>query len=132
VETARIVMSAFWALCQIAANVVLISVNRRAASGRLPRNPTTGLRTPAMISSDKAWVAGHRAALRLTPVNLVVLAATLIALLAVVLFTQAMGLAMIVGLGGLLAVVPLAIYSTVVANRAAKLAEEQPDERQQQ
>jgi hypothetical protein len=129
VETTRLVMAAFWALCQIAANAILITVNWRAANGRLPRNTSTGLRTAATIRSDKAWVAGHRAALGLMPLQLVVLAATLIALLVAVIGTPAMGVAMIVGIGGLLAVVPVAVYTTVVANRAAKSAEELPGDR---
>jgi hypothetical protein len=125
-------MSAFWALCQIVATVVLITVNRRAADGRLPRNPSTGLRTAATMRSDRAWVAGHRAALRLTPLYLLVLAATLIALAVTLLCTHAKSVAMTVGAGGLFAFVPLAIYSTVVADRTAKSAEEYPDDRQQQ
>jgi hypothetical protein len=89
VETACLVMSAFWALCQIVATVVLVTVNRRAADGRIPRNPSTGLRTAATMRSDRAWVAGHRAALRLTPLYLLVLAGTLIALLVALLCTRA-------------------------------------------
>jgi hypothetical protein len=131
VETARLVMSAFWALCQIAVCAVLLSVNWRAANGRLPRNPRTGLRTAATIRSDRAWIAGHRAALRKTPLLLLVLVATLVALLLVVLRTQTMAPAMLAGCGGLIAFVPVAIYSTVVANRAAKSVEDFPDDRKQ-
>ena len=129
-ETVGLYMSAFWALCQIAATVVLITVNRRAANGRLPRNPSAGLRTAATMRSDRAWVAGHRAALRLTPLCLLVLAGTLTALLVAAL-SASMGVAKGVGIGGLFAFVPLAIYSTVVANRAAKSADENPEGRQQ-
>jgi len=124
-------MSAFWAVCQVIVCAVLISVNWRAANGRLPRNPRTGLRTAATISSDSAWVAGHRAALRLTPFYLLVLVVTLAALVGVVLVTDTMGLAMVVGCGGLLMFVPVAIYSTIVANRAAKSAGGSPDGRPQ-
>lgn len=79
-ETDRLLMSAFWAVCQIAAVSVLITVNGRAASGQLKRNPWTGIRTPSTMRSDQAWVAGHRAALRLTPLYVVTTALTLIAL----------------------------------------------------
>jgi len=129
-EAVGLVMSAFWAVCQIVVVVVLITINRRAASGRLARNSSTGLRTPATMHSDRAWVAGHQAALRHTPLYLVVLAATLTALVVTVVTTRAVGLAIAVGVGGLIAFVPLAIYSTVVANRAAKLADAGPEEGQ--
>jgi hypothetical protein len=131
VEAARLFMSAFWALCQIVVVVVLIAINWRAATGRLARNTSTGLRTPATMHSDRAWVAGHRAALRHTPLYLAVLAATLTALVVTVLSTRAVGIAIAVGAGGLIAFVPLAIYSTVVANRAAKRADAGPEEGQQ-
>lgn len=130
-EPARLTMSAFWAMCQVTVCAVLVWVNWRAASGRLPRNPKTGLRTAATMSSDTAWVAGHRAALRFTPFYVLVLAATLAALVAVVLRSDTMGLAMVVGCGGLIAFVPVAIYSTIVANRAAKSAGRSPNDRPQ-
>jgi hypothetical protein len=122
-------MSAFWALGQIAAAVVLITINRRAADGRLPRNASAGLRTPATMRSDRAWVAGHRAALRHTPLYLLVLGTTLIALLVTVLCTRAVSVAMIVGASGLFAFVPLAIYSAVVAGKAAKSVDGHAEDR---
>lgn len=38
-------------------------ISRRAASGRLKRNHVAGIRIPATMASDEAWVAGHRASL---------------------------------------------------------------------
>ncbi|SIH24835.1 Predicted integral membrane protein [Mycobacteroides abscessus subsp. abscessus] len=43
--------------------VIVVSVTWRAATGRLPRSQTVGIRTPATLASEKAWRAGHRAAL---------------------------------------------------------------------
>ncbi|MGH3966591.1 MAG: SdpI family protein [Mycobacterium sp.] len=130
-ETARLVMSAFWALCQIVVTVVFITINRRAADGRLQRNPLTGIRTGATMRSDQAWVAGHHAALRLTPLYLLLLAGTLTALLVAAL-NASMGIAMLVGVGGLLSVVPLAVYSAIIASRAAKSADGHANDRQRQ
>jgi hypothetical protein len=131
VDTYRLVMSAFLGLCQVVAIGVLIRVNWRAANGRLPRNQSTGLRTAATMRSDKAWVAGHRAALRLTPLYLLTIAGTITALLVAVLLPASLSVTLVVGVGGLFALVPLAVYSAVVANKAAKSAGDQPDDRQQ-
>ena len=67
VEPERLVLPAIAAVSQIVITIVLITVSWRAANGRLRRNPWTGIRTPSTMRSDQAWVAGHRAALRLTP-----------------------------------------------------------------
>ena len=50
--------------------VLLVVLARRAANGRLARNQWAGIRTPSTLRSDRGWVAGHRAALRLTPLFL--------------------------------------------------------------
>lgn len=38
-------------------------ISRRAASGRLKRNHVAGIRIPATMASDEAWVAGHKASI---------------------------------------------------------------------
>ncbi|MEM6109100.1 SdpI family protein [Mycobacterium sp. 050272] len=128
-ESERYLMSAFWAVCQIAAAVVLITVNWRAANGRLKRNQWTGIRTPSTMSSDQAWVAGHRAALRLTPLYIFFTATTLVALLVATLWGWSFGVTMLVGVGGLLVSVPVALYSAIVAGRAAKSIGGDPGDR---
>lgn len=62
--------------------IVSVSVSRRAVDGRLPPNKTSGIRTRATISSDRAWVAAHSAALRLTPLLVAVTVVTWIVLFA--------------------------------------------------
>lgn len=50
-------------IVSIALAFVVISVTARAATGRLVRNQTAGIRIPSTMVSEKAWRAGHRAAL---------------------------------------------------------------------
>jgi hypothetical protein len=66
---------------------VLIAVDWAAASVRRRRNPWVGIRIPSTMRSDQAWVARHRAALRLMPLHLL----TGIALLVAVLYAPTVG-----------------------------------------
>lgn len=50
-------------IVSIALSFVIISVTWRAATGRLVRNQTAGIRIPSTMASEKAWQVGHRAAL---------------------------------------------------------------------
>jgi hypothetical protein len=82
------VQAAFLALIPIATTVLLITLASRAADGRLQRNSWVGIRGPSTMRSDQAWVAGHRAALRLTPLYLLSTGVTLTALFAAVLWAS--------------------------------------------
>ena len=84
-----------------------------------------------MMRSNQAGVAGHRAALRMTPLYLLTLAGTLAALFVAALSTS-ISAVMLVGVGGLFSVVPLALYRAIVASKAAKSADGHPDDRHQQ
>ncbi len=50
----------------VAAGLLLVVVARRAAQGRIRRNPIAGIRTAATMASDEAWLAAHRAGESLT------------------------------------------------------------------
>lgn len=41
---------------------VVGGVCRAAASGRIPRNRSVGIRLPSLLRSEQRWEAGHRAA----------------------------------------------------------------------
>ena len=45
----------------IATGILLIYVGRRAAAGRLRKNPFVGIRTTLTLNSEVAWDAAHRA-----------------------------------------------------------------------
>lgn len=54
---------------EVGAAVLVIWLTRRAANGSLARNDLAGVRTRITLSSDAAWRAGHRAALRPTIIS---------------------------------------------------------------
>jgi hypothetical protein len=125
-EPERLVLPIISAVGQTVITVVLIVVSWRAANGRLQRNPWSGIRTPSTMRSDQAWVAGHRAALRLAPLYLVVLTAMLIAMVVTVL-QASKPVVNIVAIGGFFVFIPVALYSAFVASRAARLADDHSD-----
>ena len=53
----------FTAFLMLAVDVALVVVMRMAASGRLKRNSWAGIRMPASVTSDAAWVLAHKTAL---------------------------------------------------------------------
>ena len=75
------------------------------------------------MRSDQAWVAGHRAALRLTPLHLV----TGVSLVIGVFSAQSFAGLNLVGVCGAVVFVLVAAFTAVVAGRAAKAAEEDSD-----
>ncbi|GAA2433119.1 SdpI family protein [Mycolicibacterium llatzerense] len=102
--------------------VVLVVASCRAATGRLARNQLTGIRTPSTMRSDQAWVAGHRAAWRLAPLHgaNAVIACGL--LLAVIVRSWPPGPVILLGIGCLVAFIGIALYTAVIAGRAARRA----------
>ena len=50
------------ALVLMLAGILVVVVSERAASGRLGINSLAGIRTGALMASEAAWTAGHRAA----------------------------------------------------------------------
>ncbi len=114
-------MAGCFAFGQILISLPVIVNWSRAANGRLKRNPYIGVRTPSTMRSEQAWVAGNRAALRLTPVCLLTIAATSVALFAVALHGWRT-IVVVVGIGGLVAILALFIYAAVIASKAARSA----------
>lgn len=124
-----IVSAAMAAVAPIVICALLLTLCSRAANGRLPRNQWAGIRTPATMRSDQAWMAGHRAALRLAPVYLVITAIALAALLWAGIYASTNGVVMVIGLGGFAVLVVLLICTAIIANKAAKSVGDQPDDR---
>ena len=110
--------------------VLFIVLARRAANGRLQRNQWIGIRTPSTLRSDRGWVAGHRAALRLIPLFLVTNVVTCGALFAVALYVSALGVVRLVGFGVIAVILALVVYSAYVAGNAAKSADANLDDQQ--
>ncbi|WP_029119498.1 MULTISPECIES: SdpI family protein [unclassified Mycobacterium] len=112
-------IAAIFIVTEIAITAVLIVVSWRAATGRLARSQLTGIRTPSTLLSDQAWVAGHRATWRLAPLHgaNAVIACSL--LLAVIVRSWPAGPVIVLGIGCLVVFVGIALYTAVVASRAA-------------
>jgi hypothetical protein len=127
-----IVTAAMPAVALIIICVVFIVLSSRAANGRLRRNQWVGIRTPSTMRSDQAWMVGHRAALRLTPLYLLATAIACAALLWAALYATTTAVIMVIGLGGVAALVAVLLYTGIIAGKAAKSADDQPDDRHRQ
>lgn len=104
---------------------VFVATAWAAGTGRLKRNQLVGIRTPASMRSDQAWVAAHRAALRLTPLYLLIGAVVAIALVSAVATAASPGPVILIGAIGYGVLVPVLIVTAIVAGRAAKSTDRQ-------
>ena len=89
-----------------------------ARFGRPRRNPVAGVRTPATLSSDEAWRAGHRAAQPWFAAGAVV-AAVAAGIGWYCLSVGAIDAGLVIAWVGLLVLVSLTIRMVIAANRAA-------------
>jgi hypothetical protein len=119
-EAERVVLASFIAVTFAFLTALLIAIDWAAANGRLRRNQFIGIRTPSTMRSDQAWIAGHRAALRLLPLHLL----TGIAVLTAVFFTRTVAGLNVAGVSGATVFVVVALFTAVIAGRAAKAVEQ--------
>lgn len=115
-----IIVAALFAPLPVIILATVISVSRRAVDGRLPPNKKSGLRTPATMSSDRAWVAGHGAALRLTPLLVAVTVIGWIGLFVTAWAFKTVVASILAGFVVGVVVIAALIFVTFVANKAAK------------
>lgn len=89
-----------------------------AARGKLKRNQWTGIRTPATMRSDTAWIAGHRAASRSAPAY-ISLSLGICALMVWALLRGWTFGVLLIGISALVVVLAVVIATAIVASRAA-------------
>jgi len=107
------------------AGILVLVVSELAARGRLGINSLAGIRTGALMMSDEAWTAGHRAArIPMGLAGLVIFVAGALALL-LRLDGEATGTLV---LASSAAALILVLIGAMVANRAANLALVHADE----
>ncbi|WP_233571475.1 SdpI family protein [Cellulomonas triticagri] len=108
----------------IALSVLVIAMTWAGASGLLPANGFVGIRTPAILRSERAWQAAHRAALPvIAPAcTLVIIAAGASIIAAPARRLTAVGLALL----GTIAVIGLT--SLIPAQKAAHSVNRAPDD----
>jgi hypothetical protein len=114
------------ALVPLFMNGLIVYQSWRVVGGHLERNPYFGIRTPSTIKNDEAWMAAHRAALRLTPWLVLGIVATWAGLWAAAL-SESTIIVILVGIVGLIAALALTIYTVVIASRAARAADSWDD-----
>lgn len=122
-DSQRLIVATFLAITFALLAFLLVAIDWAGASGRLRRNQWVGIRIPSTMRSDRAWVAGHQAALRLMPLHLL----TGVGLLLAVLSAQTVEAVHLIGIGGAAVFVVVAVITAVVAGRAAKAAERESD-----
>ena len=98
---------------------LIVWMARAAASGRLRRNPFAGIRLPATMASDDAWLSAHRAAKRPTEAAGWIAIASAVPCLLPVPLPVVAG-AILVGAAGMVA---FTLYGASVGNRAAAAGE---------
>ncbi|MCP2031125.1 putative membrane protein [Okibacterium sp. HSC-33S16] len=108
----RVVM----ALILIAGGTVVLAVARATASARIGRNPIAGIRIPATMASDEAWLVAHRAAERHTTLGAWCAFASVIPAILPVPF----GVAVVSILVGSIAMMVLVLIGAAVGARAAR------------
>lgn len=120
------VIACLFGFTEVGVAALMIIVNWRAATGRLARNQWTGIRTPSTMRNDQAWRAGHRAALRLTPMYVVNAVAACAVLAFAAVRSWSPGSVWILAIGCLAVIIAVAIITAVVAGKAARLATDGP------
>lgn len=121
---ARVVVAVIVIVAQFGLAAVVTTVTARAGSGALARNQWTGIRTPSTMRSDSAWVAGHRAARRFSPLFFVNAALFGALSWAGVLQRWPVAALTALGIGSFVVVIVLAVVIAVVASRAARAADD--------
>lgn len=118
-----LVLAAIFAVTVIVSCGVLITVSRRGAAGALEPNRRAGIRTPSTLRSDRAWMAGHRAAARHTPLYVIAAIVISAALFAFALHGRLLAV-IVSGIGGMFVIVAMSIFTAVIAGRAAKAVDD--------
>lgn len=119
-HSAILIVAVVLVITHLGLAVLMATVTARAAAGRLPRNQWVGIRTPATMRGEAAWIAGHRAARRLTPLYVLNSAAASAVLVLGVLRGWSVGHEILVGILAFVTFTVISVYAVIIAGRAAR------------
>ena len=118
-------LAGYLAAIPILSTVLMIALCAGAAKGRLQRNQWVGIRTPSTMRSDQAWVTGHRAALRLAPLFVLITVLGCGVLFVTARTAPTPNTLLLTGIGVAAVIIVALFYSAFVASRAAKAVTDQ-------
>jgi hypothetical protein len=106
------------AVASAATGALVWWVTLQAATGRLARNRTTGIRTRQTLASDEHWVRGHEIALPWTVAGRYAAGVVALATLAAVGAGRPAPLGLVLGVAGLVTVLLTCLAAVLAIHRA--------------
>jgi uncharacterized membrane protein len=123
---ASLISNCLVAVFFLALAVFVIWMTSAAKSGRLKRNQYMGIRTPATMRSDEAWVTGHSAGLGALYAGAILMLGADIVVVVLWLNSRNQTLSDALPFINLAALLVSVVWAGVAAHRAARAVDDEP------